>query len=78
MYMAKNVALSNDVYTILERMKRPGESFSDVVKRLERKSAKHDWRDSVGVWEDDKNVEKVFDKILKDRHKISKRSVVKW
>lgn len=32
--MAKNVALADDVYETLQREKREGESFSDVIRRL--------------------------------------------
>ena len=32
--MAKNIAISNDVYKNLSKLKRKNESFSDVIKRL--------------------------------------------
>ncbi|MBD3407490.1 MAG: hypothetical protein GF411_15335 [Candidatus Lokiarchaeota archaeon] len=32
--MAKNIALAEDVYRDLKRMKRDGESFSDLIRRL--------------------------------------------
>ena len=32
--MAKSVQLSDDAYSTLAALERPGESFSDVVKRL--------------------------------------------
>jgi len=31
--MAKNIAVSDDVYELLRRVKLPGESFSDVIRR---------------------------------------------
>lgn len=31
--MAKNIAVSDDVYDLLRRVKLPGESFSDVIRR---------------------------------------------
>ena len=34
--MAKNVALADDVYSDLKRLKRKDESFSDVIRRLLR------------------------------------------
>jgi predicted CopG family antitoxin len=34
MPMAKNIALADDVYRDLKRMKREGESFSELIRRL--------------------------------------------
>ncbi len=31
--MAKNIAVSDDVYDLLRKVKLPGESFSDVIRR---------------------------------------------
>lgn len=31
--MAKTIAVSDDVYQLLRRVKLPGESFSDVIRR---------------------------------------------
>ena len=77
--MAKNVALSNEAYKMLDRLKNSGESFSEVVKRLvNEKASKPDWRDSIGVLKGDKEAEKIYNKILKERHKIRKRRVLQW
>lgn len=35
----KTVSLSEDAYEALLAMKRPGESFSDIVRRLTRRSS---------------------------------------
>lgn len=32
--MAKNIAVSDDVYKLLSRLRLPGESFSDTIRRL--------------------------------------------
>lgn len=32
--MAKTIAVSDDVYKFLSKIKRPGESFSDVIRSL--------------------------------------------
>ena len=32
--MAKNIAISDDIYQALSRIKRPNESFSEVICRL--------------------------------------------
>ncbi len=34
MLMAKSIALADDVYRDLKRMKREGESFSELIRRL--------------------------------------------
>ena len=77
MHMAKNVALSNNAYSTLEKMKRGDESFSDVVMRLANKEARPNIMDFAGIWKDDNEIEKIFDKILKDRHKVYRRQF-KW
>ena len=76
--MAKNVALSKDAYEMLDRLKRPGESFSDVVKRLGESKNKPNWREFAGIWKDDEKIGKIFDEILRERHKTGKRHVLKW
>jgi len=38
--MAKNVALADDVYESLQKEKREGESFSDVIRRLAARKPK--------------------------------------
>ena len=77
--MSKNVALSNEAVNILERLKRSGESYSDVVKRVAvEKPAKSNWRDSIGVFKEDKDARKAFDIVLNDRHIIKKRKDLTW
>jgi len=48
--MAKNVALADDVYEMLQREKREGESFSEVIRRWHR--SKGSLLDFFGVWGD--------------------------
>lgn len=48
--MAKNVALADDVYETLQKEKREGESFSDVIRRWHR--SKGSLMDLFGVWGD--------------------------
>lgn len=38
--MAKTIAVSDDVYQVLSKIKLPEESFSDVIKRSLRKETK--------------------------------------
>jgi len=37
--MAKNIAIADDVYELLTRLKRENESFTDVIRRLVKKQA---------------------------------------
>ena len=77
--MSKNVALSNEAVDILERLKMPGESYSDVVKRVViEKPTKSNWRESIGTLKDDKDAKSIYDKILNDRHIIKKRKDFTW
>ena len=79
MYMSKNVALSDDAVEILDRLKRNGESYSEVVKRVAiEKPTRTSWRDSVGVFKDDKEAKKVFGDILDNRHTVKKRKDLIW
>jgi predicted CopG family antitoxin len=48
--MAKNVALADDVYEILQKEKREGESFSEVIRRWHR--SKGSLMDCYGLWAD--------------------------
>lgn len=54
----KNVALAEDAYKLLASHKRPGESFSDVVRRLAGRPNPVDY---IGAWADlsDKDVAKM-------------------
>jgi predicted CopG family antitoxin len=77
--MSKNVALSDEVIDILERLKRNGESYSDVVKRVAvEKPAKTNWRDSIGALKNNKEAEKIYDEILNSRHTVGKRKDLTW
>lgn len=47
---AKMVALDQEAYDRLKRLKRPGESFSDVVKRVTAR--KRPLTALAGIWKD--------------------------
>lgn len=67
--MARNIAVADDVYTTLKRLKRDNESFSDVIRRLLGKSgmlqdlagrktfSAEEWEEVQKAFED----QKVFD-----------------
>jgi predicted CopG family antitoxin len=46
----KTVSLDEEAYERLRAMKREGESFSDVVKRL---AGERSWTEVAGVWADE-------------------------
>ena len=48
--MAKNVALADDVYESLQKEKREGESFSDVIRRLGKR--RRSLLEFAGAWAD--------------------------
>ena len=48
--MAKNVALADDLYEMLQKEKREGESFSDVIRRWRR--GQGSLMDAYGLWAD--------------------------
>jgi len=45
----KTISLDEEAYERLKAMKREGESFSDVVKRL---AGERSWREVAGIWTD--------------------------
>lgn len=46
---AKTLAVSEDAYRVLEHLKAPGESFSDVILRYYKRGP---YRDLAGAWKD--------------------------
>lgn len=50
----RTVSLDDEAYERLEAMKREGESFSDVVKRL---AGERSWREVAGIWADTEEIE---------------------
>lgn len=60
----KTMAVSEDAYQVLADLKRPGESFSDVIERhIKRGSNLH----GTGAWEDTSDGE-----VQGFRHKLAK------
>lgn len=43
----RTISLADDAYEALSRMRKPGESFSDVVRRLTRRRSLTDLADAV-------------------------------
>ena len=65
--------LSDDVYEKLKRMKRRGESFSDVISRLLKKPKLLDVAGSMTVKKEDWETVKVRFQVQKDLDEIRRR-----
>lgn len=75
-YMARNIAVSDDVYELLSRLKLPNESFSDTIKRLARKPSLSEIAGSRTVTKEQwSKVEKFF-KRQKKQDSIRKKSLL--
>jgi len=71
--MSRLVSLSDKAYNELLGMKKGKESFSDVVLKLTERKEKKSILRFAGMWKDDKEMDKIFKKILKERHKTMYR-----
>ncbi len=72
--MTKVISLSDEAYRALKRLKREGESFSDVVLRLIRGSETRPLTDFSGRWVGD-DIEEVFKRVLDERERAEARGV---
>jgi len=70
--MTKVISLSEKAYERLKSMKKPGESFSDVILRVapEKKSL----LEFAGTWTGD-DADEVLAQIMKDREKSTSKKV---
>ena len=65
--MVKIISLSDEAYKELKMMKREGESFSKVVKRVVAKENTRTFLELAGAWKKDKEIGKIFKKVLEER-----------
>ena len=72
--MTKVISLSEKAYQTLKGMKKPGESFSDVVLRVGGKEKKRSLMEFAGCWKGD-DIDEVFAIVLKDREQAKSREV---
>ena len=73
-FMTKVISLSEKAYQTLKGMKKPGESFSDVVLRVGCEKHKKSILEFAGTWKGD-DIDKVFSIVLKDREQSKSREI---
>ena len=70
MKMTKTIKLSDNAYAVLDAQKIGKETFSHTVLRLTGELSKRTPLSSfAGIWKGDKEVENIYKKILRDRHR---------
>jgi predicted CopG family antitoxin len=72
--MTKVISLSEKAYETLKNIKKPGESFSDVVLRVTKNHQKKSLLDFAGTWKGD-DIDEVFTIVLKDREQAKSREI---
>ena len=70
--MTKVISLSEKAYQTLKSMKKPGESFSDVVIRVAGKEKKKSLLEFAGTWHGD-DADAVLAQLMKDRENAKAR-----
>jgi predicted CopG family antitoxin len=70
--MTKVILLSDEAYKELKRIRRKGESFSDVVLRLIHKTTYKPLSEFAGKWVGN-DIDVVFQQVLHEREKASSR-----
>jgi predicted CopG family antitoxin len=70
--MTKVISLSEKAYQTLKGMKKPGESFSDVVLRVGGQANKKSILEFAGTWKGD-DIDEVFAIVMKDREQSKSR-----
>jgi predicted CopG family antitoxin len=73
--MTKVISLSEKAYETLKKMKKPGESFSDVVLRVSEKEPKKSLLEFAGTWKGD-DIDEVFAVVLKEREQAKSREII--
>ncbi len=72
--MTKVISLSEKAYETLKGMKKPGESFSDVVLRVAMEKKKKSLLEFSGKWVGG-DADEVLAQIMKDRERSASRKV---
>ena len=72
--MTKVISLSERAYGTLKKLKRPNESFSDLVLRMAGQRERRSILEFAGVWKGD-DIDAVFSQVMKDRERSASRRV---
>jgi len=70
--MTKVVSLSKKAYQTLKNLKRPNESFSDVILRVAGREQKKSILEFAGTWKGN-DIDEVFSRVRKDRERSTSR-----
>ena len=73
--MTKTVALSDEAYELLSHAKSEKESFTQAVIKLVSTQKKKSVMSLAGVWKEDEEIRKIFDKLHKERHTLRFRGI---
>ncbi len=66
----KTLTISEEAYTALAELKKEGESFTELIKRITKPLRKRRLSEFIGVLKDDEDFEKA---VLEVRHSASTR-----
>jgi predicted CopG family antitoxin len=72
--LTKVISLSEKAYETLKGMKKPGESFSDVVLRVSKNEPKKSLLEFAGTWKGD-DIDEVFAIVQKEREQTKSREI---
>jgi predicted CopG family antitoxin len=70
--MTKVVSLSKKAYQTLKNLKRPNESFSDVILRVAGREQKKSILEFAGTWKGN-DIDEVFSRVMQDRERSTSR-----
>ncbi len=70
--MTKIISLSEKAYETLRSLKKPGESFSEVVIRVSAKEKKKSILEFAGTWDGD-DADEILAQLMKDRENLKSR-----
>jgi len=72
--MTKVISLSERAYGTLKRLKRPNESFSELVLRMAGQKERRSLLEFAGAWKGD-DIDRVYSQVMKDRERSTSRRI---